>query len=360
MDDDTDWRPTDLPAKRRRKSAREINIPIPPSIFWDPKNKSTHHNNYPRITTWDLCRYQEYAKSKGEKFQHGQRTFDMTMRRFRSSSSSRHSQPLKEDDRHKPMKRDARNVSKVARRASKEHAALLKSFAFRTPRLQPVVGNTFQPPKRILAKFISTSTSALPTITLKITEAVTSWGRGSKNTNRYQDNIQTKIPKYAFKLLLFKPGFDYATPSLNITQTWQENDQDMRFFISTKASMGIWVNDVNLLSHDRQVATTKSKYWCEIKHGDVVDVWRNGRNPNLFVRLCFECFWGASSRSRLPDDKIQLLEEGPYLDKLEDVCLKQERLILAELARPEEEEKAALAREKKQEKLARKCLVRPW
>jgi serine/threonine protein kinase len=387
MDDDADWRPADLPAKRRRKSAREIDIPVPPSIFWDPKDKSTHHNNYPRMTTSDFHAYQEYAKSKGEKFAHGQRTFEMTMQSFRSSRSSRnsslepenstraHSEPTREDNRQNLMKRDERNLTEVANgpgRTSNGHAAfdrsllptahpsnILPASVSATPGLQPVVGNDFQPPKRILAKFVSTSTSALPTIALNITEAVTSWGRGSDNTNRYQNGMETKIPKYAFKLLLFKPGFEYAAPSLNTTQIWQEKDQDMKFFISTKASMGIWVNDVNLLSHERQVATTKSKYWCEIKHGDVIDVWRSERNPNFFVRFRFECFWGASSRSRLPNDKIQFLEEGTYLDELEDVCLKQERLILAEITRREEEEKVVLAREKEQEKLTRSGSARP-
>lgn len=44
-DDDQSWRLADLPAKRGRQSKREIEIPVPTSIFWDPYDKSTPHHN---------------------------------------------------------------------------------------------------------------------------------------------------------------------------------------------------------------------------------------------------------------------------------------------------------------------------
>ena len=77
--DDQSWRPADLPPKKRRKSEREIDIPVPPSIFWDPRDRSTHHTNYPRMSISDINMYREYAEAKGEQFVHGQKTLDQTM-----------------------------------------------------------------------------------------------------------------------------------------------------------------------------------------------------------------------------------------------------------------------------------------
>lgn len=386
-DDDGLWRPADLPAKRRRKSEREIDIPVPVSIFWDPKDKSTHHQNYPRMSTSEFQTYQDYAQSKGERFVHGQRTFEMTMQSFRSSRSPSmnptehtraYSEPIKEDDRRNIMKRDERKLAEVANgpqyaghrngyaafdrllpsTAMPSHAAtsIEANSAPVSPRLQPVVGNDFQPPKRILAKFIATPDSCLPTLTLNITESLTSWGRGGETTTRYSNGQETRIPKYAFKVLLYKPGFQYTNPSLRTNQVWQEQDQDMRFFISSKASKGIWVNGVNLESHDRQVPSTKSKYWAELKNGDLVDIWRNDINPNIFTRLRFECYWGQSKDGRAAGDGVQIIPEGHYLDELEDVCLLQEKAILAENGRREKEERNAMRLEQEREKLARQSM----
>lgn len=382
-EDSGDWQSADQPAKRRRKSAREINLLLPLSIFWDPKDKSTHHNNYPRMSTLDLQAYQELAKSKGEEFRPGQKIFETTMQSFRSSRSRStsadpenqtraHSEPTKEGARPVLMKRDERNLTEVANgpnrptndrnpfdrllpataHPSDAPSSLANDSTPATTSLQPFVGNDFQPPKRILAKFISTPDSCLPTIALNITESVTSWGRGGENTVRYLNGAETKIPKYAFKVLLFKPGFNYVDPGSKITQNWQ--DQEMSFFISTKASMGIWINDVSLQSHSHQKPTAKSKYWVELRNGDVIDVWRSERSPELVTRLRFECYWGLSRAARrMPDEQIRVLDNGAYLDELENICMTQETAILAELAQREQKDKAVAARDREKEKLAR-------
>ena len=72
---------------------------------------------------------------------------------------------------------------------------------------QPPNADDFQPPKRILAKLLATPDSCLPTVGLNITDNLTSWGRGFKNTIRFANGNETRFPKYAFKILLFKPSF---------------------------------------------------------------------------------------------------------------------------------------------------------
>lgn len=67
-DDDQSWRPADLPPKGRCRSKREIDMLLPLSIFWAPNDKSTHHDNYPRMLISTFQHYSEHARSKGENF----------------------------------------------------------------------------------------------------------------------------------------------------------------------------------------------------------------------------------------------------------------------------------------------------
>jgi hypothetical protein len=221
------------------------------------------------------------------------------------------------------------------------------------------VGNDFQPPKRILAKVIATSNSCLPTITLNITDSLTSWGRGYDATVRYSNGNEIRIPKYAFKILLFKPGYYTAAPSSRNTQAWNDQDQDMRFYISTKASQGIYINGIYVRASDHQHPATWSRYWGELRHGDLITVWRNEPNPQEFTRFRFECYWGKSKEARKEEEVFQLLEEGDFLTELEQACLKQEKDILTEQRRRDEEERKAMEKEKEVEKAARKGGVQP-
>jgi serine/threonine protein kinase len=379
-DDDGSWRPADLPAKRPRRSAREIDMPVPPSIFWDPKDKSTHHTNYPRMSTSDFEAYQNYALSKGEKFVPGQKTFEMTMQSFRTSRSRSsslepetttraNSEPTKEEGRRMLMKRDERQLADdMKSRDNPDHTTREQFFpptqynsngtigiepTAGSTLPQPAVGNDFHPPKRILAKVIAPPDSCLPTITLNITESLTSWGRGPEATVRYSNPDEIRIPKYAFKILLFKPGF-YSNPrfSRGDAQIWSEQDQDMGFFISTKASSGIWVNDIPLPSHDHQNPNSKSKFWGQLRHGDVITVSRHDRKSE-YAKLRFECYWGKSKEPRAERDVFWLVQDGHFLNELEDVCLAQEKEILADIHRREAEERKIMKLEKEKERLAR-------
>lgn len=380
-DNDGNWRPSDMPAKRRRKSEREIDMPVPPSIFWDPKDKSTHHTNYPRMMTSDFRNYSEYAESKGEQFYPGHKTFDLTMQSFRSSRSPSfeadraHSEPTKEEGRRMLMKRDERQLAgeftgseKTADEYVRPHSVGQEEHLPSTARPSPVpfakdttpvsvptvvissqprVGNDFQPPKRILAKAISTTDSCLPTITLNITEPVTSWGRGSENISRYANGQEIRIPKYAFKIFLFKPGFYTTPPSTGRNnQIWQEKDEDMKFYISTKATNGIYINDVYISSHDPKKPVTESKYWGELKHGDVITAWQLLDTESQSTKLRFECYWGQSREIRKEDEPFCLLEEGEFLDELESACLAQETAILEENKRRDVEDKKVEKRDK--------------
>lgn len=362
-DDDASWRPADLPVKRR-KSTREIDIPVPPTIFWDPSDKSTHHNNYPRMTSMQLKSYQDYAKSKGETFKHGQKTFEATMQSFRSSRSPSleperaHSEPTKEEGRRMLMKRDERQLDEPATgrgmsQLPNAHEQVLPSVPppIGTKDMsvqQPVAGNNFQAPKRILAKFASTSESSIATISLNITDSVFSWGRGNETTSQYANGQEDRIPKYAFKIVLFKPDYYKNKPApLSNAHIWDEKDADMSFYIATKAYAGIWVNGFNVPpSPGRLDVKAKSLYWGELRHGDIVTIWHRDSPTNLQdypmkkIQFRFECFWGKSREAR--EEPFRLLGEGAFLEELEEVCLIQEGAIIKDNHRRDVREQKSL------------------
>ncbi|KAH8820375.1 kinase-like protein [Xylogone sp. PMI_703] len=362
-EDDDDWRPRDLP-KKRRVSGREIDCAVPPSIFWDPADRSTHHNNYPRMMVSDYHAFGQYCKSKGETFEPGGKTFEMTMQSFRTSRSPSaepdiatraHSVPLKDGPRRMAMKRDDRNLDEAAVNLG-ERATSANPTTTNMPTVRR--GNSeipdsasqastiidFLPPKKILAKMVPTQNSCLSMPTLNITEAITSWGRGGSNTAKYGNSMEVKVPKYAFKIFLFKPGF-YMTSEgteASYSEPWNNrdsNDQDFAFYISTKASVGIYVNGLKLTSYNSRQPEDISKYWGELRHGDLITVWIHDKDDRQFVRFRFECFWGQSREIRQPGEPFKVLEEGEILNELEQVALAREAALRKELTEREEKEK---------------------
>jgi serine/threonine protein kinase len=353
-EDDHNWQPDDLPAKRLRKSIREIDMLAPQQLFWDPKDKSTHHNNYPRMTLSEFNTYQELAKKRGELFERGYSTFDTTIHSFFTSRSPSvepettraQSEPSKDEEgRRNMMKRDERKLSDGAvegmeprRLVSKDRslAATARGSDGNSPHeteapiniiSQGAVGNDFQPPKRILGKVIATNDSCLPTINMNITETVTSWGRGFQNTIRYSNGGEIRVPKYAFKIFGFKMADDWASPPSGPSF----DTRHLAFYISSKATFGITVNGVKVPSHDRQSPESPSKYWGELRHGDNITVWQHDLDKTQFTRFRFECYHGLSKEPRPADQPFSLLPEGDILDTLERYCQSHERAVLRQI-----------------------------
>jgi hypothetical protein len=162
-----------------------------------------------------------------------------------------------------------------------------------------------------------------------------SWGRGYTNTVVFPDGYEDRIPKYAFKLMLWKRGLSAAGN--------QPIEQDMSFWISTKASMGININSVLLKSHESKQPGSPSKDWAELKHGDEITVWTRENKTHLFVKLRFECYYGASSVARAQDaPQFSVLPRGEISDELDQFCLQKEsehkaRSEMAKAAREEKE-----------------------
>lgn len=372
-DNNSSWWPIDLPPQKRLKSGRAIDMVAPPDVFWDPRDKSTHHRNYPRMTVTALNHFQKLAMAKGEKFAHGNKTFEETMQSFRSSRSPSaepatfaraQSDPLVDEGRRHILKRDERRLSmdrSVESINKNSSASLSASRSGSTVEIEPRItmkasettsfteavsrsplyplpatGNDFQPPKRVLAKFIATADSILPTIVHSITEPFTSYGRSYENTLRYANGKEDRMPKKAFKLLLFKPGF-YKAGQKN-REPWNNNsgsDEDFAFYISSKASSGIHINDIHLPSHNAQNQFTESKYWGQLRNGDIITIWQKDGGKGGFLKVKFECFWGKSKWPRKNGEDFKALQ-GPLLEEVELSCIQLEKAAQEERKRQDE------------------------
>ncbi|KAI1001202.1 hypothetical protein K3495_g6996 [Podosphaera aphanis] len=160
----------------------------------------------------------------------------------------------------------------------------------------------------ILARLIATPDSCLPKITIDCTETLTLWGRGFLTTMQYSNMNEARIPLYAFKIIFYKPNISSLA---QIERSQEQNLEDMSCYISTKATVGIWINDVNLPSNNPQNPKTRFLHWGRIYHGDIITVWRHDMMPHqVFTRFRFECYRGLSA---VPRPSCQKFEE--ILDK---------------------------------------------
>ncbi len=342
------------PSVKRLKLSREIDIPLSKTVFWDERNKSTWHNDYPEMMLSQFTEAVDVAKAHGEEFKHGEKIFEKYIGSYRKTPSEEpepqvraHSEPAFGQGRQRLMKRDDRRLETITDTqlpsTSRSESTILtglneKLLADQVHRAEGIhVPNndlTFKPPKRILGKLIATPDSVLSSISLNITDPFMSWGRGYSNTIVFPDGYEDRIPKYALKLMLWKQG-------LSATGT-QPLEPDMGFWISTKATMGIRINGVHLKSHDSKQAGSPSKDWGELKHGDEITIWTKENKTYPFVKLRFECYYGTSSAARAEDaPRFNIIGRGEISDELDKFCLQKEidHKALSEKSKVASEEK---------------------
>jgi serine/threonine protein kinase len=366
--DETEVLEDSRPPFKRAKSTREIDMPISKTIFWNERDKSTWHHDYPDMLLSQYTQALDVAQAHGERFVHGEKIFEKYMGSFRKTPSVEpeekpraQSEPTIEQGRKAMMKRDerkledptdanllvtARGQSMIVPTHHDTHVNDQSSPATVIPLVNK--GNsTFKHPKRPLAKFLATSDSVLHSLNLTITDSFTSWGRGGSNTIIHPNHEEARIPKYSFKLVLWKKGLSATSD--------QSPEQDQSFWISTKASMGILINGMLLKSHDSKHPETASKEWGELRNGDEIMFWINGHKPSVFLKLRFECHFGASKVQRpTGSSPFDIMTSGEISDELDQFCLQKEQDFKltsekAEADRREQRIKAKMEKEKEKE-----------
>ncbi|KAK3693861.1 hypothetical protein B0T22DRAFT_53805 [Podospora appendiculata] len=299
-----------IPSISRHQSGRQIDNPVHKSTYWSAQDRKTWHLKYPEMTQLQLDAFKVAAAARDEEFGPGKGPlWDLAMKHFP----------------------DTHDEEATSHKSSSRPRKLLPGDDLDDiPDTQPTEPRMFMLAqsdpweKRIVASLQSSPGSAVPEIMVPVTESMASWGRALENTRVYQRKTEAKVPKYAFKILLWKDEYD---PSKNI-RPWnrtREIDEDaFNFYISTKATAGIWINGVHLPSDDCKNAAGPCKNWIRLYDGDSVVIWQMVDESSK-AELTFRCNWGGSAKPRPSHSPQPSLVSGSIARRLDDVCYKAEK-----------------------------------
>lgn len=323
-----------VPEIRRSKTGRIMDFPVGKRAFWG-KDKETWHLNYPEMMELQWGAFKSAVAARGEVFRSGETPlWDIAMKYFppvprpellSHFTSLAASAFIKVNDDLPGTEIHSTTMDGVIAPGAVEHRN----------RIVPI--NETGVPSRAIALIESTESSSLGGISLPITDSLLSFGRGPENTQIYANKQEQKVPKYAFKILLWKNDnsngkvYEPSQDPSKVMPPWQDeaspvDADDYSFWISTKATSGIWINKQPLPSS--KLATTS--YWTRIFDGDRIVLTAN-LETNARTQVVFQCFWGGSSKNRqvaVATSSARLELAQPALaQKLDRAAAKTERRI---------------------------------
>ncbi|KAK3383370.1 hypothetical protein B0T24DRAFT_46073 [Lasiosphaeria ovina] len=308
-----------VPPVARAQSGRQIDSPVHKSTYWLAADKSTWHLMYPEMTQLQLDAFKAAAVSRGEEFGPGKSPlWDLAVKYFPAT----HCEGVTSGGR---ASGDGGTVPSTASGvlASQDIPDTQDQGTCFVMPLQPDTQG-----KPAVACLQSSSASAVADISILITESMVSWGRASDNVQPYPLKNEAKVPKYAFKILLWRPDYE---PSKNI-RPWNHNrdtsEEPFHFYISTKATKGIYVNGVHLPSDNCKYAAGPCTYWFRLHDQDRVVVWQT-IDASYRTELTFRCDWGASAdrRPSQGDSSRPTLVPQATAKKLDEMCIRAEKKI---------------------------------
>ncbi|KAK5655012.1 hypothetical protein OQA88_6771 [Cercophora sp. LCS_1] len=301
-----------IPPISRAHSGRQIDTPIHKSAFWSAQDKTTWHLQYPEMTQLQFDAFKAAANSRSEEFGPGKtRLWDVAVKYFPPTRHPKTRRAGTPDTTMPPSTESCNSSDEIIPSTQLE--------------LVPVTMPTqiSSADKRVVGVLKSVPGSAVPDMSVAITESMVSWGRAQDNTRTYPNKMEAKVPKYAFKILLWKEDYD---PYRNY-RPWSrppETDADrFYFYIATKASNGIHVNGLHLPSVNCQNPSAACQYWVRLYDGDSIVVWRSG-DKKYKSELTFRCNWGGSGMPR-PKGSPQVFVDEETAERLDELCARTER-----------------------------------
>lgn len=347
-----------MPQVSRLGSGRLIDHPVSKMEFWE-QDKKTWHLQYPEMTQLQHDAFKQAAKDGGEEFWPGKTPlWGLAMKYFAPGP--------RPGDRNSPRtvppgpglrREDSRMVDDAMMDIPSTAAPIESDYLPDTcppdtkivvPVQEGISAN------RAIALIDTDASSCIQNISFPVTDALSSFGRGPENTEVFKERLEPRVPKYAFKLLLWKDGYD---PSKNIVkgdQPWckegaGEEASSYHFWISSKATLGIKINGYTLASSDPKNPNSPSQYWAKVYDGDCLTIW-GGQDLGNQTTLAFRCLWGGSSKRRSADNPHLELATPQTAVKLDQACQKTERRMreAAEKQRKSNEAKAEFAERKRQ------------
>ncbi|KHO00101.1 Serine/threonine-protein kinase domain protein [Metarhizium album ARSEF 1941] len=347
-----------MPQVTRLDSGRQIDYPVSKMVWWQ-QDKKTWHLQYPEMTQRQHDAFRRAARDRGEEFGPGKTPlWDLAVKYFAPSprpgpggrsGRSTASAPagLRRDDGR--MTEDRLDLPSTA--PSIQSSPMPDTCPPDTKIVVPVQEGLST--SRAIALVDTDASSRVQGITFPITDSFVSFGRGPENTQSFKDKQEPRVPKYAFKIMLWKDGFDASKHCPTGDQPWckeaSQEDAHHHFWISTKATLGIKINGYNLPSSDPRNPSGPSKYWAKLHNGDSLMIW-GGQDPRNQTKLTFGCFWGGSSAARPPDGRQLELASPQIAAKLDAVCQRTEKRVrdAAERKRKSDEASADISERARQ------------
>lgn len=243
--------------------SRRINLPVPPSFWWDPNDPSTHTVEYA-------------SKAAGH---------DFTAHPFylsKSASVPTSASMCNEAGSEKAPATDALDepsypeLLAVSGTSSKQHSVDEPS----NPSARPRFG-----------RLVPTDDSFTHDI-IELNAARTSWGRSPENTIVFPDKSDTRVPKLGLWIFFQGSGMDKLPEGADFT-----NLPGLYTGIRTHASRGVRINGVQMTENIHGKG-----HYGRLHTGDRIEVWAASRNgSSAGLTYIAEIFYGEGATPRGDD-----------------------------------------------------------
>ncbi|KAH8176090.1 protein kinase domain-containing protein [Sarocladium implicatum] len=329
-----------VPAVKRLTSGRQIDSPVPKVIFWE-QDRLTWHLNYPEMTQLQSDAFKQAAKIRGEEFKPGRSPlWGLAMKYFPPSnpgtpSQSRPTPTMRRNegmliDGASPPPTAAAGEALIAGAQSVEDDSLPDT---QNPDNQIVVPiQTPESSQRAIAILESSADSVVPGISLPVVDSLISFGRGPDNTQTFEPSSESRVPKYAFKIVLWKDddSYDPSKDPSKVPPPWQDTNSSLEsdsysFWVSTKATVGIQINGYHIASSEPKNPLGASRFWARLHDKDELEIWGGAASDH--TKLIFRCFWGGSTRPRDPAFPGLEIATPDLAHKLNTACQRTERRL---------------------------------
>jgi serine/threonine protein kinase len=323
-----------MPQVRRLGSGRQIDGPVNKVSYWE-QDRTTWHLNYPEMTQLQHDAFAQAARDRGEQFAPGKTPlWDLAMRHFF---------PMQRLGDQNSRNEPTRPRATLRRDEGSTLDAMTEFPPTAVPVDQGIIPDSPLPDTQIVVPIqLDAAThravgiieshpfSCIQGISFPITDTLVSFGRGPDNTEAFEPKTEPRVPKYAFKILVWRDGCDAAQEPAKASPPWvRETGYDesaYSFWISTKATLGIRINGHSLPSSDSKNPSGPSRHWTRIFDGDDLVIW-GGVEPRNQTSLSFRCFWGASKRPRADKTMAPEMASEVEAEQLDLACQRAEKRI---------------------------------
>ncbi|TFB06185.1 Serine/threonine-protein kinase RAD53 [Trichoderma ghanense] len=316
-----------MPPIKKSNSGRQIDQQVTKQLFWQ-QDCSTWHLNYPEMTQLQYDAFVQAARNRKEEFgPNNKPLWDLAMRYFPPTLSAADSQTARPQDEDVSM-----DIPSTGEQAGYEDSDAGRPDTQRVVPVQTDSGN------QVVGMITSHKKSCIQKIETPITDSLISFGRGLGNTVVFEPKSNTRVPKYAFKILLWKDGYDPAKDA----HPWKDDsaDEDSYFFwISSKATIGISINGQRIASSNPARPNAPSVHWTKVYTDDVLDLW-NSEDGSEQTKLVFQCLWGGSRRKREDPQRRLEMASVAVAKALDVACQRTERRIREAALKQQAEERS--------------------